>query len=48
MLAYGKRLPQNNQFSVFLPTKNKILPKKKNLPKFLKNLPQKNKICPVT
>ena len=40
MLAYGKNMPRNNQFSVFLPRKGKILPQNKNLPNFVKNLPQ--------
>ena len=44
MLDYGKNMPRNNQFSVFLSEKNKILPRKKNLPTFLKNLPKKQNL----
>ena len=40
MLAYGKNMPRNNQFSVFCPEKIKYHPEK-NMPKFLKNLPKK-------
>ena len=40
LLAYDKYMARNNQFSVFLPRKNKISPGKK-LPKFLKNLAKK-------
>ena len=34
MLAYGKNMPQNNQFSNFCPEK-KYITQKKILPKFL-------------
>ena len=47
VLAYGKNMPRNNQFSVFCPEKIKYYPEK-NLLEFLKNLPQKTKIYPVT
>ena len=36
MLAYGKNMPRNNQFSVFLPRKNIILPRKTICPNFWK------------
>ena len=37
MLAYGKNLPGDNEFSDFCPEKIKYY-REKNLPKFLKNL----------
>ena len=40
MLAYGKNMPRNNKFSVFLPRKSKILPKIKICPIALKIYPK--------
>ena len=45
MLAYGKNMPRNNQFSGFLPRKNYILPRKKICPNFWK-IYKKNKNSP--
>ena len=39
MLAYGKKMPRNSQFSVLCPEKINYY-QEKNLPKILKNLPR--------
>ena len=44
MLAYGKRLPRNNQFSVFCPKKIKYYPENKICPNFWKIYPKKQNL----
>ena len=44
MLAYGKHMPRNNQFSVFSPRKNIIFPRKIICPNFWKIYPKKQNL----
>ena len=44
MVAYGKNMPKNNQFSVFLPRKSKILPRKIICPFFWNIYPEKQNL----